>query len=321
MAEHKASPASTDNEAQPNGPTFSIIHMTLLHHAGSHMTNFMGVRGQIEPMVSIAIDSASTAAYLLDQLLALSALHLSTINTSKSSLYHYQATELQTRALGLFNQVKEGISESNCIPTFLFASLLGIHVLKETLSNHLDNLAAFLDAFIRYVRLHCGVRAVTNAYWAIILESNLKPLLYVKDLGEQVEKQEPGTETSEVRSFLKSVKQDSPYVAAYQEALTYVQWVLDICKLDASSIEVGAHAVMAWPLVVSKEYFDALGEHKPEALVVFAFYAGILHRYRRFWVFGDSGSALVHMLLNELSSEWQDLLQWPVQVLSERHDC
>lgn len=299
------------------GSPFSVIHMALLHHAEGHMGEYMGLQGQIRPMIDIAIDSAATAPYLLDQLLALSALHLSTKDTSNSSQYHYQATELQTRALGLFNRAKDANSDSNCMPTFVFASLLGIHVLRETLSNNKADLDTFLTAFIRYARLHRGVRTVINESWGVILESNLKPLLYFRDLGEQVDKQTPGTETEELSGFFKSLDPESASVQSCQTALKYVQWSLDICKLHPDAIDVGAHAVMAWPLIIPVEYFDALHQHQPEALVVFAYYAAVLHRYRQFWVFGDAGSSIVHLVSSSLGNFWQKSLAWPAQVLSE----
>ncbi|KAH6896529.1 hypothetical protein B0T10DRAFT_525989 [Thelonectria olida] len=321
-AASQASPSavSIENEVQHTGPTFSIIHMTLLHHAGCHMSEFMGIQGQSHPMIAIAIDNATVAPYLLDQLLALSALHLSAIDTAKSSLYHYQATELQTRALGLYNQLKAGISDANCIPTFLFASLLGIHVLRETLSSHRDGLAVFLDDFVRYAHLHRGVRAITAESWTVILESSLKPLLFVKDVSEKVDKNEPGTETNDLNAVLESMQPRSPYIGACQEALRYVQWVLDICKLEPTRLDMGVHSPLAWPVVVPEEYFDALEQHRPEALVVFAFYAATLHRCENFWVFQDAGSSLVRMVVEYLGDSWRANLEWPLVTIGESWD-
>ncbi|KAF7554590.1 hypothetical protein G7Z17_g2779 [Cylindrodendrum hubeiense] len=317
----QSSATSEENESQilshNSELTFSLIHMTFLHHAENYMGEYVGLQGQMKPMIDIAIDNASAAPYLLDQLLALSALHLSTTDTSRSSLYHYQATELQTRALGVFDLVKNGISSSNCLPPFVFASLLGIHVLKETFSHNKSDLDAFINSFINYSRLHRGVRAITDKFWAFIIQSDMKHLLYIGDLSEEIERQTPGTETNELCDLLKSLDSESASIQACQKALEKMQSMLDICKLHPTRIDVGAQAAMAWPLIVPTEYFDALYQHQPEALVIFAYYAAMLHRNRQFWVFGDTGVSIFDMVSNNLGNFWEKSLTWPAQVLKE----
>ncbi|KAF9871345.1 C6 finger domain-containing protein [Colletotrichum karsti] len=291
--------------------------MAFLHHAESHMSEFMNLRGNVGLIIDIAVEHALTAPHLLDQLLALSALHLSTQDTALASSFNRQATELQTRALGCFADAKEHISDTTYMPTFVFATLLGIHVLYETLQRDYGSLAGFVDGFVGYSRLHRGVRAVTETYWPKILQSNLKPLLYIPVLAQQVDSQPPGSETEQFKEFLAA----SPAVSASNNgclpALSGIQWVLDIARQEPSRFDVGVNAVMAWPLCISEEYIEALRQHQPEALVVLAFYAATLHRYRQFWAFGTSGSSIVHMVANSIGSFWQDALSWPLQVLIE----
>ena len=282
------------------------------------METYMALHGSARPIIDSAINHAATAPFLLDQVLALSALHLSTQNPSKQSLYRHQATELQTRALGLFNQAREEISHANGIPMFLFASLLGIHVLKETLSSHGNSLTAFIDAFINYVHLHRGVRTViTNASWAHILQSDLKPLLSLLSFSDDIEKQTPGTETVTLSKFLGSYDAGPESINACQSALNHMQWALDICHRNPSREDLGIHATMAWPLLVPQEYIEALYQHRPEAFAVLAFYAATLHRYREFWVFGESGSSLLQLISSNLGSFWHDNLGLSVHVLLE----
>lgn len=299
------------------GFTFTSIHMILLHHAEVSLGQYMGLDGSVCPLIKYATDSAFTAPYLLDQLLALSALHLATTDPSNSLEYYHQATKLQTRALELFNHMKEDISEQNCIPNFLFASLLGIHVLRETLFHYQDNLGTFIDAFVRYAQLHRGVRAVTNTYWDTIVQSDLEPLLYIRYMSAEAEKQEPGTETVPLKKFLATSKLGFESIKACQGALEWVQWVLDLSKVYASRADLAAHAVVAWPLLISREYIEILHQHQPEALVVFSYYAALLHRQRNFWVFGDSGSRVFHMISRNLGTFWHDQLAWPTQVLND----
>ncbi|KAH7129603.1 hypothetical protein B0J13DRAFT_564302 [Dactylonectria estremocensis] len=305
-----------DPSTPGSGATFTVIHMALLHHAEVHMADYLALRGIILPIIDAAIDNAVRAPYLLDQLLALSALHLATQNKARAHIYRNYATELQTRALSTFNQVREEITESNYKPTFLFATLLGVHVLRNTLADHHLALGEFVGTFVNYIRLHRGVRAVVSVYWDSILQSELKPLLYITDWTDFAEDRSPGLETTDLKKFLESSDLAPSSVKACLDALKWVQWVLDMLAMEPSRFDLAVHATLAWPLLIPNEYVDSLYQHRPEALVVLAYYAAILHRYRQYWVFGNSGSSLIRSIALHVGTYWADLLAWPQSSLS-----
>jgi hypothetical protein len=78
------------------GADFTATHMQIFYHANSTIASQMAIEGDGSSMIKVALDNASIAPYVLDQMLALSALHYS---TTAESLYAQQATELQIRAL------------------------------------------------------------------------------------------------------------------------------------------------------------------------------------------------------------------------------
>lgn len=293
--------------------------MVLLHHAETE-PSFMALAGEVKPILNVTMDSVFTSPFLLNQLLALSALHLSALATqpSRKSFYQNYATELQTRALVLFNDAKEGISEKNCVPSFLFATILGIHVLRNTLAQQSEGLGNFVSAFVSYARLHRGVRAVTNNYWPNIQESDLKPLLYVAKRFAASEDAIRGTDTRNLHSYFVSGGEiGSVSAKVYLGALDWVQCIIDIAAREPTRPDVAVHAVLAWPLVISDEYMDALYQCRPEAIIILAYYAAVLHRQRSFWIFENTGARLVQLIASHLGPFWTDALAWPFQVLSE----
>ncbi|KAG8673916.1 hypothetical protein FPOAC1_007235 [Fusarium poae] len=128
-----AVPRATQDGTRHSGPTFTATHLAFLHYAVTNMLDFMALQVRGRPVIDAALENAYKAPYLLDQVLALSALHILTQDVVQASSFHWQATELQIRALGLFNKAKDHISEDTYVPTFLFASLLGLYVLHKTL--------------------------------------------------------------------------------------------------------------------------------------------------------------------------------------------
>ncbi|RYP48861.1 hypothetical protein DL768_005318 [Monosporascus sp. mg162] len=296
---------------------FTALHMILLYHCSTNMSNYMSIEGDMNPIIASALDSALSAPYVLDQLLALSALHLATQEPETASLLYHQATELQTRALGLFNDAREDVSESTCIPSFLFASLLGIHILRNTLADHLHTVGEFVSAFVDYIRIHRGVRAVTNRYWKQLLESDFKPLQYVIRLMDDAQELTPGTETAQLRAYLESsTDRLTSSVEASLEATRWVQWVLDL-GAQPSTPTLGVHAIMAWSLLVPDEYIENLYQHRPEALVILAYFGAALHQQRGFWVFGNAGSVLVRLVTAHVGPFWAEAMAWPQQVVAQ----
>jgi hypothetical protein len=302
------------------GGSFTATHMALLHHAHTNLGTFLALSGDTYPIINTAVDNALEAPYLLDQLLALSALHRSvaTTDAATTAKYRRQATELQTRALGRFNDAGADVSGRKPIPSFLFATLLGFHVLHDTLTMADQILSEFVGSFLGYVKLHEGVRAVIDGHWPQILESDLKPLLYIEWM-EQKEELSRGTETAGLMRQLESSAYSQPsLVEACISAANWIQWVLGVAATEPDKPDVAVQAVMTWPLVMGDDFAAALYQHRPEALVVLAYYGATLHRCRGFWVFGESGAAVVRSIANELGSFWAEALAWPLGVLSEK---
>lgn len=118
----------------------------LFHHVSDAMSDCILARGQIKVVLDVAIRHLIDAPYLIDQLLALSALHVAfTTKPGATPLngtivsFRNQATELQTRALSSFTRIAAMVpadDTATCVPRFLFASLLSNQVLAETLLQH-----------------------------------------------------------------------------------------------------------------------------------------------------------------------------------------
>ncbi|KAH7186102.1 uncharacterized protein B0J16DRAFT_146422 [Fusarium flagelliforme] len=306
-----AGPADTESAAH-----YDAIHMSLLHHAVVHMGSYTGVGGDMSPVLETALESAHTAPYFLDQLLAISALYQSTTAQARKQLYLRYATELQTRALGKFLEARENISETNFMPAFLFTSFVGIHVLHNTFSDHQDNLGEFISAFVDYARVHRGIRTVTADYWDQILVSNLTSILGIVETGNRVDDLESGTETIALRKQLETLSDSSRMpVTASIDALQRMQWVLDLANHNAQSLSNRIQAALAWPIIISDDYLDALYVRHPEALAVLAFFLAFVYEIRSFWVFESCGSSLIQALANHLGPFWKEGLSWPLSKL------
>ncbi len=76
-------------------------------------------------------------------------------------------------------------------------------------------------------------------------------------------------------------------------------------------------AAQEWLVRVSGEYISLLARRQPEALVVLAYYAVVLHRAREHWIVRDVGEALIRAVGSYLGRYWADWLDWPCRMLEE----
>lgn len=88
-----------------------------------------------------------------------------------------------------------------------------------------------------------------------------------------MDEQKRGRETSQLKKFSKSYEAESASIGACQSALEWIQWMFDLCKQDPSKEFSGIHTTLAWPLVISDRYIEALHQRRPEAFAVLAFHA------------------------------------------------
>lgn len=305
------SPSSSLPDAPPQ-PVFTAKHLILFHHVQTAMINSMNF---MPPCINIAIEWAQEAPYAMDQLLALGADHLAMHSPENSVTHRRDATELQTRALMWFNHDTKETSGLNTdrltIPRFLFAGLLSIHMLYETLTYYRSSYHVFIDRFIESTHMHRGVRTIIGNSYDVILESALHPFIYnvrIASMSDHL-----GTECAELERLINTSDLAPATVAACKSACQALQWAFNIHASLPDDDNI--HAATAFPVVISAEYVDALRKHRPEALLVLAYYGVLLHRCRRSWIIGDAGAAVIHLISDYLGSFWQEPMRWPMEVL------
>ncbi|KFA47748.1 hypothetical protein S40293_07129 [Stachybotrys chartarum IBT 40293] len=318
--------ASSSSSA--SAATFTAQHLNLLHHAENNMDDSFLGRGQARLTISVALKNATSAPYLIDEVLALAAVHLIITGQAQesSASLQRQATELQTRALATFTRETGAFGSTssdevtNAVPRFLFSALLSMHVLANCLAH--DPSSAFhnfIDSFVECIRLHTGVRTVIKPDWYTILKSELYPMLSAANVvsAQNLEKK-TGNECEPLDALMQTADLSPSSAAACRSAVKALQWAFD--WQNNYQDRHTAYAGSAFVIVVTDDFAEVLRKHRPEALVIMAYYGVLLHRARRFWVFGSSGAQIVRAVAHNLGSFWQDAIKWPLHVIATEVD-
>lgn len=273
--------------------------------------------------VRLMMPAILSAPWLMHQVLALSAMHLSCIRPTEAKRYREEATHLQMQALSLSSDSVKSISRDNCEAMLIFASLLGLHTLAEAVITSENDADGFLDRFVTYLNLHRGVRAITLQAWGYLTQSNLSPFL---DRAEQsfvatrLQTQGQATVVSDyLSSLLDQADLNSEAEAACRDAVCHLQLIYQVESLKGqSSAEEQRHMgslVSSWPVLLSVTFTDLLKKRRTEALVILCYYAVLLHRRRSTWFVGNAGRMLIEAITKFLGTYWKHWLDWPNQML------
>jgi len=294
----------------------NMLHMELLHHL-SHVA-FVA-----QPAFDAIVQHAVESPYLMHQCLAISALHLSTLRPTQQELYSHQASELQTRGLSLFNNLPSSDNSQNPISVFLYSSLLGLHVLFDTLLYRPTDFSLFVDRFVNYLHIHRGTSTVAKGGWTLLQNSEIGSLLPSVHVHNNVPE---GNEFFELKTLMQAADLSQASISTCLQAIERLQWVFDrspdLHKKDVERAEEWSDdgqsdLLFAWPITVSSEYTELLSQRRPEALAVLAHWAVLLHRKRNFWVLNDGGRYLIESISRHLGAYWEHWLALPISVLQE----
>ncbi|KIY03575.1 uncharacterized protein Z520_00266 [Fonsecaea multimorphosa CBS 102226] len=297
----------------------NMTHLELFDNLSSEAYRSIEEPGPPDSLtVDIYAKHALETPYLMHQMLATSALHLSTRTPNFRDTYREYATGLQNRALSLFNEANPvlEVTSANCVRMFLFSSGVGIHLLCETLRYQRDSLERFVERFTHCLSVYRGMLAVIDQSRDLLLESELGPRLKLTQaLMESTDAD--GSECDALCDMI-SVIDDATQGSqrTYRESISHLQRVFN-AQRAASGTKIAVPTVLAWPVLVPPEYVDLLRQRQAEALIILAHFAVLLHRYRKLWLFGDSGRFLIESICGDLDSHWHAWLKFPKAMLQE----
>jgi hypothetical protein len=278
-------------------------------------------------IMRIMLPAALSAPYLMHQMLALAALHLSHTQPARAPFHHAEATALQIEALTLFDQDLGTPDTQNCEAMLLFASFLSLHALGEAVITSQHNSDGFLDRFVSYLNLHRGVRAITEQCWENLLQSSLSSVLNRSRQDLASAAAQPHERASTVEELLSHLLNHSNMSTASIEACRdAAHWLKLTYQLDGPVDSAGetrqtGGLVWAWPILLSGAFTELLLRRQPEALIVLCYYAVLLHQRRGMWLVGNAGRMLIESTTKFLGTYWSRWLEWPNEMIRDTSEA
>lgn len=254
-----------------------------------------------------------SAPYAMNEALALAALHLAVVSPpEKKEFYKAHAGYLQTQGLSIFNAMKPEVSAETCGAIFTFSVMLGNHLMCDALIFRDPDFINFMDKLCHSIRLLRGVRIIAGFSYHMLAETPLGPVFrYDKMPSERDEFL--GPECRKLLDLITSAQLGKSITDCYKDAIEHLQLASNSAKHSPGF--TSKSPIIAWPVRVSDEYFDALVTRRPEALIIFAHYAVLLHGTRDSWLFCDSGLFLIQSINAFIGPGWEEWMAFPNNVL------
>ncbi|KAI1779305.1 hypothetical protein F4818DRAFT_246462 [Hypoxylon cercidicola] len=296
----------------------NMIQLELFHHcmhSGFDLPSSSEHPGMVIPPAML-VEIALSYPFLMNEMLAIAALHLAHLHPTKARTYRHHAVGLQTHAMSIFNREMTKVNSENGTAVLLFSWLMTLHTLHDT-RNSVD-IHGFLDRFAHFMQLHRGVRTITAEAWQSILESDMGFIL--RENSKVVDNLDSGSHTAELEAYIRdSQRLNADEKSVCQDALNRIQWCLN--RIDGPEKQHPSHfstflSLISWSVVIKVDFLRLVSERNPEALLVLSYYAMILYLCRDVWVIGISGQLLIQSVRLHLDEEFHQWLDWPEKMMN-----
>ncbi|GAB1318917.1 Sterol uptake control protein 2 [Madurella fahalii] len=342
------SPSPFSPSPSPNPPPESPLdaplnthHLTLLLHltnpppapASKATFNLSHHIGNYSTSMSFALQTAFAHPYLLHALLAFSARHLAALTPDgpaqqrrRRDEYLHLAVSLQTRAVGLFNATalpkdKAAVDRGNCVAVLLFSSVLGHHLLADTLLARRPQggddgaLDSFVHRYVQCMEMHRGVYAVAAAAWPLLMATEVGPTIGAS--AAFTSRPPVGRDCDGLKDMVEgAVAMAEEEREACLRAIRYLQVGFDAVARTERDVTYRFQMIFSWTMMAPVELRGLLLAKRPEALVLLGHYALLLHYGREMWQVEDAGRYVLGMVLEELGTEWHSWLEVPRETIA-----
>ncbi|ESZ89894.1 hypothetical protein SBOR_9719 [Sclerotinia borealis F-4128] len=312
-------PNTQSNSQTPHGfslhpETSSYVnftHLELFQHFQDNQGFIWGDNLTTQSSRTNVLKYAFVTPFLMYELLAYSALHISIIRPDQFQFYHDESRMLQQQSLKLFNDSVQEVNDENLIPSFLYSGILGHHTFVDTFSVADSDLNQFIDKLVQAIKLMRGVRVCFTGWWEVLEKSEIRGLMQHGD-GHVEHTDEYVKHFLELQAKLPGIPGiDHVELEALQEAVRQLKWVHVSSLFNLGNGNLGPTMVTSWPITLSLEYSELLLKRRPGALVVLAYFSVLLNLSRKHWAVGSAGKFLLDVVGTCLGKDWDTWLEWP----------
>ncbi|KAF2167761.1 hypothetical protein M409DRAFT_21912 [Zasmidium cellare ATCC 36951] len=314
---------SNGNDASPTIPQgatdICLIQLDLYNHFAFHVCpTFTGQARHDESYRNLMIKTAFKYHFVLHEMLGLAALskHLSCPNETYKAL----AASFQEKAIAGLDDILTKVDSENCVAVITFAHLIGVHSFCDTFSMGPNvTFSDFLEALIGSAQLLRGINAVVRPFWSDLAATEVGEFMKDAIARRDSYADRPGDETASLLMLIQNADISESSRQTYGDTIVWLQRCFDEVRALEPEHRATTNTAFVWLIMSSPAYLQLLDEARPEALVILANFAVVLHYRRDCWAIGNSGYTLLRSIMSHLGRQWKQWLVWPQSQIGIDH--
>ncbi|KAK9545449.1 hypothetical protein V6000_009861 [Aspergillus fumigatus] len=297
-----------------------MLEMRLMHHYLTKTYHTLH-QGKIDAthFQTVVPEMATSHPFLLDSLLALTALHLAFLNPADKRPWMEAALKYQNQACSVFSRVLVDISPENCGPAFICAVFILLCATAypcvagdthpfDPLAQVLETRRLLVGCAFLYHHLHRHPGQLKE--W----------LRFPNDVKREENVTSQGTWNTKLvplrSALLDSLRQvaavmndaSEPHRAAYQETWDFLHDTISLWPLGGPR-----GGIISWPVHIGEDYIALLKQGDWIARILFLHYGVGMHLLSDKWYVSDWGRRLVAAVLQPLQDIppiWAETITW-----------
>ncbi|KUJ11106.1 uncharacterized protein LY89DRAFT_674456 [Mollisia scopiformis] len=290
-------------------PSSRALELKLMHHftARTCLTFSDGLEQNMAWQVDIPT-IAYDAQYLMDAILAVSALHMRVMYPEDRSLIRASHGYMASALAQYSSLLTQGVSELNSEALFSTSALIAFQASASRLFDEDGPYSLPLAWFHSFQ----GVKTVVMASWRWLRTSNKifpiinsQPALFLDLDPERKHFFAPLLDDLEehLQTFPESLRMETKQ--AYLHAVAFLNW---------AHRRPVRNRILGFAAAVSRRYVDLVAQHDPRVLVITACFFALTKMVDDVWWLNGIAKREVNGICSLLPSDWWPKLDWPLRI-------
>lgn len=322
----QSGPAPSLSRAPPARPVDRMLELRLWHHftTSTYRTLLHNVPAA-DDIWKYEVPKLAFAGktYLADAILAVSALHLRSLNPDDKNLVQATHAYSASALADYCSSLAGGIQDENAEALFLTACLIAFQATASRIFIKDDGEmtpsagkgASRYPLPLAWFHAFQGVKTVVATSWQWIFNSPTVLAVINSQPSFQLDMNLLGT-TSFFGHLLEGVEEEVSVEDAQANLLSQQGYIHAVSVLNWAHQNPYPPATLAFPAAVSKRFVQLVEAKRPRALAIAACFFALLKRMDNVWWLGDVSKREVMGLVSlfEPGSGWWRHLEWPVRI-------
>lgn len=267
------------------------------------------------------VEQALKHQFLMDALLAISALHYHTFG-DRTEDWVSIAQIKRDRGLRTYIGLLEEIDERNCIAIFSFSTFVPVLFMASRPPKVDSEKAA--EAVFEHARflfgLQRGIATVMQKSAHLCLRDSriCRMMMRASQVTRHSLPQSTTNALTRLRDRCTKIKTEDSSNKAFELAISEMERILQSLSYCALDVDIDCEFVFLWPISSGPEYAELLRERDPAALAILAFYGAVVHHIRSLWFIGDWGKQITQAACTFLDSTWDEVTRWAQDEVMKR---